>query len=70
MQRSALNQQLATLPPKQRAVLVLDYYEGMTDPEIAEVLSCSPATVRVYRFRALAALRSVLAEPIPVGEDQ
>jgi RNA polymerase sigma-70 factor (sigma-E family) len=70
VQRSALSQQLAALPPKQRAVLVLDYYEGMTDPEIAEVLGCSPATVRVYRFRALAALRTVLTQPVPVGEDQ
>lgn len=70
VQRSALNQQLALLPAKQRAVLVLDYYEALTDPEIAEVLGCSQATVRVYRFRALGALRSMLTEPVRVGEDQ
>lgn len=66
--RSALNQQLATLPPKQRAVLILDYYEGRTDPEIAEILGCSAATVRVYRSRALAALR--VRTPATVGEDR
>lgn len=68
--RSALNQQLRTLPAKQRAVLILDYYEGRTDPEIADILSCSAATVRVYRSRALAALRSILTAPVPVGEDR
>jgi RNA polymerase sigma-70 factor (sigma-E family) len=49
--------QLATLPRQQRAVLVLRYYEGLTDHEIAEVLDCRPATVRGYATRALAALR-------------
>ena len=68
--RSALNQQLRTLPAKQRAVLILDYYEGRTDLEIAEILDCSAATVRVYRSRALAALRSKLTTAVPVGEDR
>jgi RNA polymerase sigma-70 factor (sigma-E family) len=49
--------QLATLPRQQRAVLVLRYYEGLTDGEIAQVLDCKPATVRGYATRALAALR-------------
>lgn len=66
--RSALNQQLATLPAKQRAVLILDFYEGRPDPEIAEILGCSAASVRVYRSRALAALR--LQVPATVGEDR
>ena len=68
--RSALNQQLATLPPRQRAVLILDYYEGHTDPEIAAILGCSPASVRVYRSRALAALRANLTTTVTVGEDR
>jgi RNA polymerase sigma-70 factor (sigma-E family) len=67
---AVLRAQLALLPAKQRAVLVLDYYEGLGDTEIASLLRCSPGSVRVYRSRALATLRSVLTEPISVGEDQ
>jgi RNA polymerase sigma-70 factor (sigma-E family) len=48
---------LATLPRQQRAVLVLRYYEGLTDHEIAETLRCGSGTVRAYASRALAALR-------------
>ncbi len=50
-------QLLGTLPRQHRAVLVLRYYEGLTDDEIAHVLGCRPATVRGYASRALAALR-------------
>jgi DNA-directed RNA polymerase specialized sigma24 family protein len=38
-------------------VLVLRYYEGLPDSEIASVLGCAPGTVRGYASRALAALR-------------
>ncbi|MCC2336401.1 SigE family RNA polymerase sigma factor [Cellulomonas wangsupingiae] len=48
---------LAALPPRQRAVLVLRYYEGLADPEIASVLETSSATVRSHASRALATLR-------------
>ena len=48
---------LATLPRQQRAVLVLRYYERLTDDEIAAVLGCSSGTVRGYASRALATLR-------------
>ncbi|MFS0703887.1 SigE family RNA polymerase sigma factor [Cellulomonas sp. 179-A 9B4 NHS] len=53
----AMWQHLAALPPRQRTVLVLRYYEGLTDPEIATVLGTSSATVRSHASRALAALR-------------
>jgi|SRR5690242_1967356 len=49
---------LATLPRRQRTVLVLRYYEGLTDAEIAEVLDCAQGTVRGYIARAMAALRA------------
>jgi RNA polymerase sigma factor (sigma-70 family) len=48
---------LAALPPRQRAVLVLRYYEGLDDTEIAGVLGTSAATVRSHASRALATLR-------------
>ena len=55
--RTDLVAELAALPPRQRAVLVMRYYGGMSDPEIAETLGCRPATVRAYASRALAMLR-------------
>jgi RNA polymerase sigma-70 factor (sigma-E family) len=48
---------LATLPRRQRAVLVLRYYEDLPDDEIGRVLGCAPSTVRVHAARGMAALR-------------
>ncbi|MGI5285025.1 SigE family RNA polymerase sigma factor [Nonomuraea polychroma] len=49
--------ELATLPRKQRVVLVLRYYEDLSDKEIAEILGISRGTVRSQAFHALNALR-------------
>lgn len=49
---------LATLPPPQRAVLVLRYFEQRSEAEIAAILRCSPGTVKSRTARALAALRA------------
>jgi RNA polymerase sigma factor (sigma-70 family) len=48
---------LATLPRKQRAVLVLRYYEQVDDDEIAYLLNCAPVTVRSNASKALKTLR-------------
>jgi RNA polymerase sigma-70 factor (sigma-E family) len=53
---------LARLPRQQRAVLVLRYYEDLTDDEIAETLHCRAGTVRGYASRALAVLRIEIAD--------
>jgi RNA polymerase sigma-70 factor (sigma-E family) len=66
-ERDALLAELGKLPRRQRAVLVLRYYEGFSDPEIAEVLGCTPGTVRGYASRALAALRVELRPNAPVS---
>jgi RNA polymerase sigma-70 factor (sigma-E family) len=55
--RDALLAELGKLPAQQRAVLVLRYYEGLSDGQIAELLGLAPGTVRGYASRALAALR-------------
>jgi RNA polymerase sigma-70 factor (sigma-E family) len=56
-ERDALLAELSRLPRRQKAVLVLRYYEALSDAEIAEVLGCTPGTVRGYASRALATLR-------------
>jgi RNA polymerase sigma factor (sigma-70 family) len=54
-------QALAGLPRKQRAVLVLRYYEQLDDAEIAAVLGISRGTVRSQASRALDKLRFAVA---------
>ena len=49
---------LAGLPAKQRAVLVLRFYSGLSDAEIAADLGCREGTVRSIVSRGLAALRT------------
>jgi RNA polymerase sigma-70 factor (sigma-E family) len=64
-ERTVLWHRLGRLPRQQRAVLVLRYYEGLNDAEIADVLGCRQSTVRGYATRALAALRvEIAAEPL------
>jgi len=53
----ALWQVVQTLPPKARAVVVLRYYEQMSEAETADVLGISVGTVKSQCSRALAALR-------------
>lgn len=48
---------LSELPPDQRAALVLKAVEGMTSPEIAEIMQCSEGAVEQRLVRARAALR-------------
>ena len=55
--RDEMRTLLYRLPRRQRAVLVLRYYAGLSDNEIAEELGCSPGTVRSHASRALDALR-------------
>jgi RNA polymerase sigma-70 factor (sigma-E family) len=62
-EREALLAELGKLPRQQRAVLVLRYYEGCGDAEIAKLLGCTPGTVRGYASRALAALRVEMSAP-------
>jgi RNA polymerase sigma-70 factor (sigma-E family) len=52
----------ANLPRGQRAAVVLRYYEGLPDAEIAAILGCAEGTVRSQIHRALASLRVHLAE--------
>lgn len=56
----ALFDALRTLPPRQRAVIALRYYEDLTEAETAAVLGCSLGTVKSQASDAIAKLRTLL----------
>jgi RNA polymerase sigma factor (sigma-70 family) len=53
----ALWQAVCGLPDRQRACVVLRYYEDLSERDIAELLGCSVGTVKSHTSRALAKLR-------------
>jgi RNA polymerase sigma factor (sigma-70 family) len=55
--RTDLWRALARLPKRQRAVVVLRFYEDLSEIETAEILQCSVGTVKSQASRALAKLR-------------
>jgi RNA polymerase sigma-70 factor (sigma-E family) len=58
--RDEMWQLLGLLPVRQRAVLVLRFYEDLSDVDIAALLGCSAVTVRSHASKALARLRDEL----------
>src|SRR4051812_49127380 len=52
---------VVALPPKQRAVIVLRYYEDLSEQQIADTLGCSAGTVKSTASDALKSLRSRIA---------
>jgi RNA polymerase sigma-70 factor (sigma-E family) len=69
-ERDFLLRALATLPPRQRTVLVLRYFNDLSEAEIAGALGCSVGTVKSQASRGLARLRDI-AEPgaeLPAGQ--
>jgi RNA polymerase sigma-70 factor (sigma-E family) len=55
--RLALRDVLATLTDRQRAVLVLRVYDDLPEAQVAQILKCSPGTVKSSLSRGLARLR-------------
>jgi RNA polymerase sigma factor (sigma-70 family) len=59
--RDELIRLLRQLPPRQRAVIVLRYWEQRTEAEVAELLGCTQGTVKSTAHRGLRRLRELLA---------
>jgi RNA polymerase sigma-70 factor (sigma-E family) len=56
-----LSAALRRLPSRQRAVVVLRYYEDLPEREVSRILGCSIGTVKTHNSRALNRLRDLLA---------
>ena len=72
--RAVIRQALEEVPPGQRAVLVLRYFEGSSVAEVARILDCSEGNVKSQTARGLAALKAALIrlgavqDPLTIGE--
>jgi RNA polymerase sigma-70 factor (sigma-E family) len=58
---------VATLPPRQRAVLVLRYYCDLNIYQAADALGCTPGTVKSQTAKALDALRRTMGDAADAG---
>jgi RNA polymerase sigma-70 factor (sigma-E family) len=66
--RDAMWRVVQTLPPKQRAAVVLRYYEDLSEADTAQVLGCSVGNVKSQTSRAVASLRAaVTSDPRLLG---
>ncbi len=70
-QQADVWRQVEALPPRQRAVIVLRYYEDLSEADIASALGCSRGTVKSQAHLALRRLRTTMdapAEPALEGQ--
>jgi RNA polymerase sigma-70 factor (sigma-E family) len=63
-ERTRLEAMLALLPARQRAAVVLRYYQDLPERDVAEVLGCPVGTARSLTGRGVARLRRLLAEAV------
>lgn len=60
--KAQVEQAVNRLPERQRAALLLSYFHGMSYPEVAEAMQCSPGSVKTHMSRALLALAKRLPD--------
>ena len=61
-ERESLRHALASVPPRQRACLVLRFYDDLSVAETARLLGCTQGTVKSQTSRGLDALRAVVGD--------
>lgn len=66
--RERLRAALLALGPRQRAAVVLRFYEDLSEVETAEILGCAVGTVKSQTARGLAHLRAALSDPPSIRE--
>jgi RNA polymerase sigma-70 factor (sigma-E family) len=62
--RIVLLEALAKIPPRQRAVLVLRFWEDLSVEQTAELLRCSTGNIKSQTARGLATMRKLLPHPL------
>lgn len=62
--RVTMQQALLALPARKRAVLVLRYYEDLSESEVAKIMGCSIGTVRSQTHQAVTRLRELIDRPV------
>jgi RNA polymerase sigma-70 factor (sigma-E family) len=60
--RDELWRAMQELPPRQRAVVVIRYYEDLSEAQVGEALDCSPAAAKSLIARGIRRLRDVVGE--------
>jgi RNA polymerase sigma-70 factor (sigma-E family) len=68
--RERLRAVLSTLPVRQRAVVVLRFYEDRSEAEVAQLLGCSVGTVKSQAAKALTKLRARLGDEFAVAKSE
>lgn len=66
--RVSLMDALAQLPPRQRAVIVLRFYEDLTEAQTAAALGCAVGTVKSQGSAGLGKLRALMGDELDVGD--
>jgi|RhiMethySRZTD1v2_1073278.scaffolds.fasta_scaffold661156_2 RNA polymerase sigma-70 factor (sigma-E family) len=66
-QRSVVLDALAVLPPKQRAVVVLRFYQDLGVRDVARHLGCSTGSVKRQTYEALKKLRQVMGDEVRIA---
>ena len=69
-ERDAMLRLIAALPPRQRAVIALRFYEDLSIEQIADLLGCRTVTVRTHLARALATLRGALPTALVTAQGE